>query len=102
MSRLVMLPKARQVPEFRPLSALPSVGFRRCPYGASGHGDTLRSKGREAEYGGSSGINTGLRPVVQKQRSSSATGHLGRGWGRPGGKSGPTLPGATREGGKRA
>jgi len=45
-----MLPNPRQVPEFRLLSSLPSVGLRRCACGACERRATVRSKALEADY----------------------------------------------------
>ena len=50
MSRLVMLPIARQVTGFPLLSPQPSANLCRSAHRAWGHRDTLRSKGPEADY----------------------------------------------------
>jgi hypothetical protein len=76
MSRLVMLPNARRVPEFPPVSPVgkPGMGLaavRDCQWRSR-----LRAKSPEADYLASvRGIITGAWLVAQKQRTGRGSGH---------------------------
>jgi hypothetical protein len=75
MSRLVMLPIARQVPVFRLLSSPPSDHVCRSPLRrvrTPGYSAVKSSRSRLS--GSSWGINSGVRPVAPKQRSRHGSG----------------------------
>jgi hypothetical protein len=84
MSRLVMLPNARHVPAFPPVSSWHDVSTCRVAYRACKEQGKLRIKGLEADYlPAVRGIITGPRLVAPKQRSSYASGHRLGGQRRP-------------------
>jgi hypothetical protein len=87
MSRLVMLPNARHVPEFPPVSSPGNVGLCVAAYGACGGCGKLGSKDPEAVYlAALRGIITGPWLVVANQpfiRSTAWEGFrsaVGPGW----------------------
>jgi len=77
MSRLVMLPNARHVPEFRPVSSTGNVSTCRAAYGVCPGHDKLLSKGPEAGYlAAVRGIITRPRSVAQIRRTSASDHRL--------------------------
>src|SRR5262249_33289921 len=84
MSRLVMLPNARRVPEFLPVSPGKNLSACRGAYRECQNCRRLRSKSPEARYlAALRGIITGPSPVVPKQHTGYGSGRrLGGGPGR--------------------
>jgi len=76
MSRLVMLPNARRVPEFPPVSPVGKPGLRLASAREGQCRSRLRAKSPEADYlAAVRGIITGARPVVRKQHTGCGSGH---------------------------
>jgi hypothetical protein len=75
MSRLVMLPNARRVPEFPPVSPCGCAGLRRPVWASCHSGGSLQPKTPEADYlAAVRGIITGPWLVVANQHSGYVSG----------------------------
>jgi hypothetical protein len=76
MSRLVMLPNARRVPEFPPVSPVGKPGAGLAAYKECQCRSSLRAKSPEADYlGAVRGIIAGAWLVVPKQLTGCGSGH---------------------------